>query len=84
MEFIHFGFELFDAVVETIEFSHDAAWLSIKQCFSDWCLNQKTFGRRSDSDWVEFVAFHGFTSFSFHSSRSARMASFSDSNFSMR
>jgi hypothetical protein len=47
-------------------------------------LNQKTFGRRSDSDWVEFVAFHGFTSFSFHSSRSARMASFSDSNFSMR
>ncbi len=26
MEFVHFGFEFFDAVVETIEFAHDAAW----------------------------------------------------------
>ena len=63
MEFIHFGFEFFDAVVESIEFSHDAPWLSVKQCFSGWCLNQETFVRGSDYDWVEFVAFHRFTSF---------------------
>ena len=39
MEFIHFGFEFFDSVVESIEFSHDSSWTCVAQQLTVWSLD---------------------------------------------
>jgi hypothetical protein len=42
MEFIHFGFELFDLVVETIEFFDDAPWTYVAQELTFWSLDAES------------------------------------------
>jgi hypothetical protein len=42
VEFIHFGFEFFDSVIETIEFSHDAAWAYVAQELTFWSLDAES------------------------------------------
>jgi hypothetical protein len=64
MEFIHFGFEFFDAVVETIEFSHDAPWADVAKELTFWSLDAESVQWRHSSQYDVGVAFHRFTSFS--------------------
>jgi hypothetical protein len=42
MEFIHFGFEFFDSVVEAIEFHHNAPWAYVAQELTVWSLDAES------------------------------------------
>jgi hypothetical protein len=64
MEFSDLGFEFFDAVVETIEFSHDAPWTYVAQELTFWSLDAESIQWRHSSQYDVGVAFHRFTSFS--------------------
>ena len=70
MEFIHFGFELFDLVVETIEFFDDAPWTYVAQELAFWSLDAESIQWRHSSQYDVGVAFHGLSSFTLPVSRS--------------